>query len=523
MPTRLLRIFVALVSLGVVAALAPSSAFADGASPLPDVKSVHIGFNNTCKLGCWTPVAVELNSAPGGSWKSGTLGIQALDCDAVPAVFLGPSIASRAEATHMAYIRLGRPDGPVDLLYYPGDPRSKDEMPVALRSLSAGELPRTLPNTAELIVELGASIGLADYFRRSEQSESQRATVVTIEAPQQLPDHWYGYEGVDLLVIVGGPVVEKSLLDAPSIEALKQWVRRGGTLLLECGQDAEKVVGPGAPLAEFAPGEFVETIDRQPFGAIESYSAAEQPIDVGAAGRRTIRVPQWKNVRGRVELSERSKTTEVPLVVHWPLGFGQVIFVGVDLDQPPFSTWTGRGKFLDKLLRLRSAAGKPSDASAAVALARHLGYIDLSGQLRSALDQFEGVRLIPFWTVTLLTLAYIGILFPLNYFVATRWLKRQQLAWVIFPAVAIGFCAAAYAMAHQAKGNRLRVNQIDLIDIDAKNAWRAAPRGSICSARPMPPTTCALSLFCSARPISRRRTPMACSVGSAWPAADWVR
>ena len=102
---------------------------------------------------------------------------------------------------------------------------------------------------------------------------------------------------------------------------------------------------------------------------------------------------------------------------------------------------------------------------------RHLGYVDLSGQLRSALDQFQGVHLVPFWTVTLLTLGYIAILFPLNYLVAFRWLKRPQLAWIIFPAVALLFCATAYAMAHQAKGNRLRVNQVDVVDIDIDSHW----------------------------------------------------
>ena len=261
------------------------------------------------------------------------------------------------------YAKIGRPDGPINLEYLPlrRDFKNRCRRAAPLRTLSADAMPHALAGTDELIVELGACVGLPELFRRADQSElSHRRSSRSIK-PQPLPDRWYGYEGVDLMVIVGAPTVEKSLLDKAAIDALDGWVRRGGTLLIECGEGAEKVVGPGAPLARFAPGEFVETIERQPFGAIESYAAAEQPIDVGA-GRRTLRVPQWKNVKGRVELSEHSKTTEVPLVVHWPVGFGQVIFVGFDLHQPPFTQWPERGKFLEKLLRLRSPSSRPSDS-----------------------------------------------------------------------------------------------------------------------------------------------------------------
>ena len=51
-------------------------------------------------------------------------------------------------------------------------------------------------------------------FRRLELPEVERADVVTIDQPQPLPDRWYGYEGVDLVVIAGAPTVEKSLLDS---------------------------------------------------------------------------------------------------------------------------------------------------------------------------------------------------------------------------------------------------------------------------------------------------------------------
>ncbi len=343
--------------------------------------------------------------------------------------------------------------------------------PVALRSLSNSELPRALPNTAELIVELGASIGLADLYRRSEQSESQRATVVTIESPQKLPDRWCGYEGVDLLVIVGAPAVEKLLLDAAvdrSAEAVGSPRRHAAARVRrKCRKSRRAARAAGGIRPRRVRGN-----DRSP-----ALRRDRKLLGGGTADRRRRRGPPHDPGAAMEKCARPRRTFRA--IENYRSAAGRPLAAGVRPGHlrrlrsrsASVEQLAGRGKFLDKLLRLRSASGKPSGATAAVALARHLGYIDLSGQIRSALDQFEGVRLIPFWTVTLLTLAYIVILFPLNYFVATRWLKRQQLAWVIFPVVAIGFCAAAYAMAHQAKGNRLRVNQIDLVDIDAENGW----------------------------------------------------
>ena len=57
-------------------------------------------------------------------------------------------------------------------------------------------------------------IGLPEMFRRLELPEVERADVVTIDQPQPLPGWWYGYEGVDLVVIAGAPTVKKSLLDS---------------------------------------------------------------------------------------------------------------------------------------------------------------------------------------------------------------------------------------------------------------------------------------------------------------------
>jgi hypothetical protein len=127
---------------------------------------------------------------------------------------------------------------------------------------------------------------------------------------------------------------------------------------------------------------------------------------------------------------------------------------------------------LQRLLTGRSPrASQPAafDASRGT----QFGYVDLSGQLRGALDQFDDVTLIPFWAIAMLAVLYIACLSPLNFWLANRWFKRPRIAWVFFVLVAIVFSAGAFRLATKSKGNELRVNQIDLVDIDvAANSAR---------------------------------------------------
>ncbi len=349
------------------------------ASALPEVKSIRLGFGNQYKLGCWTPVQVELSGASGESGVSRRLDVQAPDGDDVPAWFIGPSINWTEGRTQTAYVRIGRADSPlrVRLTTLEGE---GDHSPELLPGVSAAADAQALPATNELIVQLGASIGLPEMFHRLELPELERADVVTIDQKQPLPDRWFGYEGVDLVVIVGVPTVDKSLIDAAAIEALDHWVHLGGTLLVTCGEGADRVFADDSPLHRFAPGEFagMTTLSAIQLGAIESFARGEERLEA-----KSLRVPQWKNVPiSQVELSSSSRAADSALVVRSPRGFGQVIYVGLDFDKPPLSKWLGRNKFLERLLGRHSPGGGQSTAQEGPTQGTHLGFVDLSGQLR---------------------------------------------------------------------------------------------------------------------------------------------
>ncbi len=142
-----------------------------------------------------------------------------------------------------------------------------------------------------------------------------------------------------------------------------------------------------------------------------------------------------------------------------------MIFVALDLDRPPLSTWTARQQLIGKLLAQPKVAIKEVGGDVVGQVTR-LGYSDLAGQLHSALDQFTGVQFVPFWAVAALVVLYILCIGPGDYFFLKKVVRRMELTWVTFPLVVLAFSAGAYGLAHWLKGSELRLNQVDLVDLD---------------------------------------------------------
>ena len=129
---------------------------------------------------------VQFASEPTNFDTPGWLAIEAPDGDAVPALFPSPGPPTSGES-RMMYAKIGRPDGPISIEYLPFDETSKTATgePLPLRTLSADAMPHALAGTDELIVELGASVGLPELIRRAYQSELAHTTVVTIDSPSR--------------------------------------------------------------------------------------------------------------------------------------------------------------------------------------------------------------------------------------------------------------------------------------------------------------------------------------------------
>ena len=211
----------------------------------------------------------------------------------------------------------------------------------------------------------------------------------------------------------------------------------------------------------FAPGRLEKMVSLRQTGALESYCGSRSGMPQAGNAKTMLRVPRLADVQGTVEARE----ADLPLVVRTARGFGQIIFLAADLDEPPLDKWPDRPLLVAKLLDMPTGRGEESEESTAM---MHFGYSDLSGQLRSALDRFAGVRLAPFWLVAGLIVVYLLLIGPGDYFFLRKLVGRMEWTWLTFPLAWCCWCA--WGPTSWPTGSRaieLKVNQADLVDVDA--------------------------------------------------------
>ncbi len=454
---------------------ATSTVAAQGTSPKPTIIGLRIGFDDLYKVGQWTPAEVTL--VGGTKTTTGQVTVTANDGDGVPATM--PTVDGRPtqvlagrQTTATLLIRLGSIETTVTVRYtYDGGEISRTYSTSTMGT--ANSIPSPYDALQEIVLSVGPSIGLDEASQLSGEAYSGD-TVAKLTDASQLPTRWYGYDGVDYLVLsTSQPEVYASLVPGDARHtALLNWVEMGGRVILCVGENAPEVLAADAPLASLVDGQFIRMVTRQGFEAgeigtiLEAYSENQTPIRglaVGDESQAELSVPLLEGFAGVAELRQG----DLPLVIRTARGFGTVTIVTLDLDRPPFAGWESRGRLVNKLL------GKPPeinlDEEDDMSNYRTYSVGGLSGQLRNGLEQFEGVRLVPFWIVALLVIVYILLIGPVDYFFVKKVLKRMELTWITFPLIVLTVSVGAYFLAFWLKGDQLRVNQVDVIDIEIES------------------------------------------------------
>jgi len=454
-----------LATAAVIGLLLFSAAAFAGPPEAPQITGVHVGLADRYKVGLWTQVEIVLQG--GGQSLAGELSAIVPDGDGVP------SRLSTA-ADHPCRLQPGR-ETRVQLLCrfgrVHGTLRAEfcvDGKVLAQRTFETAASPDAehfLPGleSQDLMVAVGAApMGLDEAVKLGSVEPEYRPATAHLTEIVQLPTNWRGYEGVDAVILSTSrpEVYGKLAAHGEQVQALDEWVQMGGRLVLCAGAQAEKVLAADGPLRRFVPGRLAKMLSLGRTGVLESYCGSRIGMPQVGNAPAALRVPRLVDVQGTVEARE----ADVPLVVRTPRGFGQVIFLAADLDQPPLDNWPDRPLLLAKLLDRATGHGEEAEEGAAM---MHYGFADLSGQLRSALDSFTGVRLAPFWLVAGLIVGYLLLIGPGDYFFLRKLVGRMGWTWLSFPLVVVLSCAGAYVLAHRLKGDQLKLNQVDLVDVDA--------------------------------------------------------
>jgi hypothetical protein len=425
------------------------------------------------KVGYWTPVHITLEA--GQAPFRGKLELTTKDGDGVRTVFVADSqkslfVPAGGAASLWRYVKFGRARGrrlsDRNLLTVTLRP---DEGSPVVRSL---QLAPALLSTQAWIVTAGPSIdgeGPSIGVELIRRGASAAFATSRIANGSDLPDRWYGYEGVDVLVLTTSRLGPLEELTGDQFVALEDWVRMGGRLVFCVGVRGPEMLAEDSRFQRFAPGRF-DRVVQQPRGSVaglESYAGAKEPLVSAGGDAAGLKLTVLSEVRGRIEAFEAVYGVgERPVIAQCPFGFGQVVFVAFDPDQPPLSEWRDRPRLVAQILRgALEDEGERADVDRRGRVT-HLGYEDIAGQLRSAMDQFQEVRLVAFSWVAGLIILYIALIGPVDYFFLRKVVGRMHWSWCTFPLVAVAFGLLAVLLVQGLKTNRLRINQVDLVDVD---------------------------------------------------------
>ncbi len=446
-----------------VLALAITLSWAPGVSA--DITGLRIGWCETYKLGRWTPIAVDMKLSQA---VAGHIVISALDGEGIWCNTSTDELTLGAgSVTVTTYARLGINDQ-IHARFVPRDGGAALEFvrPVTERAITAWQ---------QLVVSLGADVSITAAMQGLRREPDETAVGLHVANSSDLPDQWFGYDGIDALVVSTGELDWIRSMTAAQKSAIHQWVAQGGRVLVSVARHAPELAAPGEFLADWVPGPFLRHVLQRQTSSLEELADSAQRLDLLAqdsVGRfEGILTPVF-DCRDGVVKEEGFGRDRAAWVIRRAHGLGMVTLLLADVDQSPFDRWSARARLLGRLVEelLPGKATSREDARRERGVLSQLGYFDLTGQLRAALDKYPGVRVVPFALVAGLAGIFVLLIGPVDYFVLRRLRIRMQLSWVTFSLITLTTCLGIALLARQWKGTSLVVNEVHLVDVAVETA-----------------------------------------------------
>jgi hypothetical protein len=465
---------------------------------LPDGRKTDQG---RIKTGCWVPVYVDVTIGPEDiPANSLVLVVETADSDGIlnqyaqPVPFILPK--KQTVSGLQTYVRPGSFGGEINVTLLLGGKQYA-------RQRVTPDFSGIVENGGVLWLTLGSKLpGLRrGLYRKPAQQpgqedlglpdddsmDSEFRKYAAIDSLDQMPRHWFGYQAVDVMVLTSSDerFIQALIADQSGrTKALVDWVRRGGRLIITAAQNQQLV---SKLLAETGLMNCTLTgsVRRPSLPEFQTVSSSTHSF-VAQGGIEIAKIQPGAGVelledRLRTESGPRDKES-LPLAVQSGCGLGHLILIGCDLDSPPFTAWRGQGDFWRYLQSKMEPRLAVREENINPGMRMGMGMNDsneLAAQMQNTLEKFGDITVISFGWVALFILIYIIIVGPLDYLFLKKVLKRLELTWITFPVVVLAVSAAAYFTAYYLKGNDLKINKLDVVDIDltpAIDATKPPPR-----------------------------------------------
>ncbi len=257
--------------------------------------------------------------------------------------------------------------------------------------------------------------------------------------PDQVPSSATLLQGLTYLYIDGRA---GGRLSGAQARAIVDWVRGGGILLLG---GIEPNAGQTSGFASIMP--VAPQIVR-----VEQAAQLARYARVAPPGGSLALLFGQSTAGARVLVGTRTSV----LVATRALGRGEVAYLGFDATSPTLVSWSGNAMFWDALLRDLS--------SSVLGVTQNLFGPDGAWTLMGAAEQFPQLHAPPLYQWEIVFGGYTLLVGPVLYFVLRR-RRKNEWAWLVLPAVSLGFAGAIYIVGILQRPNGILTQSVGFVDI----------------------------------------------------------
>lgn len=461
------------------------------------IEQVRVGFrayandgNGQFKVGMWTPVYVDVLAGPKGVKDPSAppyLEFESSDSEGVGTYYRVPvtPLDPNEARTFIGYTKPGNYDTAtkvgVTLNWDAKTFRAPLQLggPLDLGAHVYLSLGSRIPDLRDALISMLAPNPNIPAGDQNRDTAPRHAVFET--DPFRLPEHWFGYQGVDLMILNTDNKEFLTILgqepQRPRLKAIAQWVRRGGRLIIPVNHLNQDLLTPLLQSAAWQPqvpvippanpGDVKQNAVKR-LDAVEHWAntvakpfpgPGENPVPIA-------RLDPGKVAPGTWDIQEKTADGR-PLIARVPYGRGSIVYLAFSIDQAPFTRWAGRTEFLKAMINQFAPTVSINDQNQNLGGGWRDGTNDITTHLQQTLDNFD-VNVVPFGYVALFIILYILVVGPLDYFVLKHVFHKLEWTWVTFPVVVLAVSVAAYFTAYALKGNDLKINRVDIVDFDLR-------------------------------------------------------
>ncbi|MBH5316539.1 hypothetical protein I6N90_01805 [Paenibacillus sp. GSMTC-2017] len=235
-------------------------------------------------------------------------------------------------------------------------------------------------------------------------------------AIEDLPEDAIMLDAIDTLVIND---VDSGQWTTSTIKAIKDWVTKGGTLVLSGGAGYTKTA---EAFKDIAPVEASGITELKSTNALAAIGDAELKLD------QPITISNGRVVSGSIGISEQG----VPIAVESEVGFGSVVYVAYDPSLEPMATWSGNADVWARLLQRTLFPQQPGTVS----INYGNGFGGVIQDMNYIIDMFPSIKAPKFILLLGMFALYMILVAPILYFILSK-TDRREWAWWMIPAFSV--------------------------------------------------------------------------------------